>query len=285
MKLIETTCYNCGSGKYELYDSENGFNLVKCSVCGLLYVNPRPSSDDISLAMATGLHKGEKVINCTGRYNAEKIKKYIRVLNEFYPKDRCNLCEKKWLDIGCGFGELIEALRIYTGGTLNTIGSEPNMVKVSYARSNNLNVSFIDLSSHKDKYDVISLLNVYSHIPNPIQFILDLKKNLTPTGEIFLETGHTCHLSAKNHRRPYQLPDHLHFANLGIVVDIFKRLGFDIVHVNTYRYEFFPYTFNLWKFAKEVIKVILRKRKDMSGLFPRFPKQDMFLRCKLVMNS
>lgn len=284
MKLIETTCYNCGSGKYEYYDSENGFNLVKCSVCGLLYVNPRPSPEDISQAMATGLHRGDKVINCTSKYNVYKLKKYKRILNEFYPKDKCNLCGKKWLDIGCGFGELIEALRIYTSGKLDTLGSEPNITKALFARSNNLNVNYIDMNSHTDKYDVISLLNVYSHIPDPVQFISGLKKNLNPNGEIFLQTGHTCHLSVKQHRRPYQLPDHLHFANQGIVVGIFQRLGFELIHVNIYRHEFFPYTFNLWKFIKEVIKIILGKRKNFNGLIPRFPRQDMFLRCKLSPN-
>ena len=111
---------------------------------------------------------------------------------------------------------------------------------------------------------------------------LILKKNLAPNGEIFLQTGHTCHLPVKYHHRPYQMPDHLSFANREIVENIFKKLGFEIVHVNIYKNEFFPYTFNLTRFIKEFVKVLLRRRKSFAGLIPRYPYQDMFIRCRLI---
>jgi len=281
MNLKEIPCYNCGSKEYNFYDSENGYNLVKCSKCGLLYINPRPSLEDISKALATGVHTGEKAINFTGKYDETKINKYLRILNEFYPKNSFGLSGKKWLDIGCGYGELLEALRIYTEGKAITKGSDPNLAKAQFAQTKNLDVSFVDIDTHTEKYDVISLLNVYSHIPDPVVYLSNLKKNLNPKGEILLQTGHTCHLPVKHHRRPYQMPDHLHFANQEIVENIFKRLGFEVVHVNIYRNEFFPYTFNLWKFLKEVAKVFLRRRKSFHGLIPRYPYQDMFIRCRI----
>ena len=46
--MIEVDCYQCKSNKNELYDTENGHNLVKCLDCGLLYLNPRPGLEDIN---------------------------------------------------------------------------------------------------------------------------------------------------------------------------------------------------------------------------------------------
>jgi len=285
MKPVEVACYNCNSKKYNYYDSENGFNLVKCDSCGLLFVNPRPSLEDISAALATGVHSGETIMDFTGIYEKPKIAKYLRILNDFYPKENCDLSVAKWLDIGCGYGELLEALKIYTSNKIKAKGSDPNEAKARFAKTQNLDVSFIDLETHTEKYDIISLLNVFSHIPDPVRFFANLKKNLKPHGEIFLQTGHTCHLPVKHHHKPYQMPDHLSFANREIIENIFRKLGFEIVNVKIYRNEFFPYTFNLKKFIKETAKFILRRRKSIWGIIPRYPYQDMFVRCRLISSN
>ena len=282
MNQVEVNCYSCGAKEYNYYDSENGYNLVKCSKCGLLYVNPRPSLEDISKALATGVHSGENAINFTGKYEEQKIKKYLRILADFYPEEKAELNDKKWLDIGCGYGEFLEALRIYTNDRIDAKGSDPNEAKARFAQTKSLNVSYIDLDTHFEKYNYISLLNVFSHIPDPVKFFADLKKNLAPNGEVFLQTGHTCHLPAKHHHKPYQMPDHLSFANQEIVENIFKRLGFEIVNVKIYKNEFYPYTFNLLTFLKEVVKVLLRRRDNFKGLIARYPYQDMFMRCRLI---
>ena len=48
--MIEVDCYQCKSNKNELYDTENGHNLVKCLECGLLFLNPRPGLEEINEA-------------------------------------------------------------------------------------------------------------------------------------------------------------------------------------------------------------------------------------------
>jgi len=282
MKLIEVSCYNCNSDDYAYFDSENGYNLVKCKKCGLLYVNPRPTLESISQALPTGVHNGEKPINFTGRYDEKKINKYLRVLKEFYPDWTSELSGKKWLDIGCGYGELLETLKIYSNDTVKAKGSEPNVAKAQFDRTKNLDVSFLNMETLTDKFDVISLLNVYSHIPDPVKYLDGLKKNLNPNGEIFLQTGHSAHIPAKHYFKPYQMPDHLSFANREIVENIFRKLGFEIVHTNIYRNEFFPFKFNFYRFCKEVVKVILRRRKNFRGLIPKYPRQDMFIRSRLL---
>lgn len=274
MTLIKIRCYNCESDQFDSYDHENGFNLVRCSHCGLLYVNPRPALEEISAATQTGVHIGETVVNYSGTYNKTKIRKYLHVLSDFYPTNKFNLSGKKWLDIGCGYGELLEALKIFTKDGIVAKGSEPNEMKAHIAQNNCLDVMYIDLEKCNEKYDVISLLNVFSHLPNPVTFLNDLKKNLNPGGEILLETGDTCHLSVKYHHRPYYLPDHLSFANQKIVEQIFKRLGFKIIKVKKY-----TCNFHLKRLIKDILDLALFRRDCLRNLFLHNCRQDMFIRC------
>ena len=68
-----SSCYNCGSDKRIFYAEENGFSLVKCSECGLLYLKERPDDAEISQAHKQGKHTGLKQLDTTGMFDQEKI--------------------------------------------------------------------------------------------------------------------------------------------------------------------------------------------------------------------
>lgn len=281
MKTTHVTCYNCTSKKYEKYDTENGYQYVKCIDCGLVYLNPRPSEDEINAAHEIGLHRGENDFNITGVYSPMKVKRYIGIVNDFYKRQDFKLRNSKWLDIGCGFGEFLETLKILFGENLLLKGSEPNKYKGSSCIGRGLDVEFIDLANHPDKYDFISLLNVYSHLPNPVEFIHNLRRTLNDGGEIFLETGHSSHLPAKWHHKPYYAPDHLSFANQEIVENILTRNGFEILQTRIYRHEQFPRITEIKRIVRQLSNIVLSDGR-WGNLFPRQPNRDMFIRARLV---
>ncbi len=133
MKLINRVCYNCKSEEYDLFDKENGFNLVKCRNCGLLYVNPCPDNSEISKATVLGVHKGTKEQFVTGKYHRSRINEYLNVLKYFFTEESFQTGQLSWLDIGCGFGEFIEALEIYSNKQLHRCGIDPNEDKIKSA--------------------------------------------------------------------------------------------------------------------------------------------------------
>jgi ubiquinone/menaquinone biosynthesis C-methylase UbiE len=80
-----------------------------------------------------GAHRGERTLESTGRYTRIKVALYhIRVLPELYGTELSN---KKWtwLDVGCGHGELLVALREMYGNNVAAKGIEPNQYKVAAA--------------------------------------------------------------------------------------------------------------------------------------------------------
>lgn len=226
-------CYSCGSNTARDYASENGYTLVKCNHCGLLYVNPRPNVDEIEQAHTLGQHRGADMIQTTGYYDFSKVSSYIQTLKEIFGDGRI-LKGKRWLDIGCGYGEFLEALNKFSSNGVIAKGTEPNVRKAAAARKNGLDVDYFDLAAHKDKYDYISMLNVYSHLPDPPAIISEWKKLLLPGGQLILETGNTADLSREQHPQPFYLPDHLSFASEKIVTTILERIGFDVLSVRKY---------------------------------------------------
>jgi SAM-dependent methyltransferase len=276
-----SNCYNCRSEHSSFYADENGFTLIKCDDCGLLYLKERPDDSQISQAHKQGKHSGLQELNVTGVFAEEKIAVYVSILNDIFKGDLGTI--NTWLDVGCGHGEFITAVQEYSNGQITVRGTDPNIHKQESARNRGLDVGYIDLESHEEKYDFISLLNVYSHLPDPPAFLSLLKKHLNPKGQILLETGDTANFTAQDHYRPFFLPDHISFASENIVVDILKRLGFDILSVNNYPYPHLP-KLDLLSIAKEVVKVFLPGYESRIKYYPKrrlYLKTDMYIRARL----
>lgn len=274
-----SNCYNCGTEECTFYAEENGFSLVKCSACGLLYLQERPDDKEISQAHKQGMHTGLKELDVTGAFNGGKIATYLGVLEDMFKGELDN--KGAWLDVGCGHGEFIAAVQQYSQGKVDVRGTEPNIHKQKSAQERGLSVGYFDIESHGDKYDVISLLNVYSHLPDPSAFLESLKKLLIPGGELVVQTGDTADFTAEEHYRPFSLPDHLSFASERIVTDILKRLGFEILRISKYP----CLRFSPKAIVKEIVKVFLPQYQSRIRYYvkwKRYSQTDMFIRARII---
>jgi SAM-dependent methyltransferase len=273
-------CYACGSSENSYYFEENGFTLVKCCKCGLLYVNNPPTEFERREALSQGLHKGEEEIDVTGSFSPSKIDVYMSILGDLFGKE--DLRRADWLDIGCGHGEFLLALKQFIPEPLTLRGSEPNAKKRSSAEKRGLNVGFIDIETDNNKYSHISLLNVYSHIPEPIIFLATIRSKLKVGGELILQTGDCTDLSSDDIIKPLLLPDHLSFCTESILLEILSKLGFSVVVVKKYPY-IIPTPLNI---LKEFIKLLVPGKKSRLILWARkwrkWQSRDMYIRAKLI---
>ncbi len=272
-----TKCYNCNSEKHSFYAEENGYILVKCDLCSLLFVENRPDDTDISHMHEQGKHLGDEKLNVTGRFNKSKISEYLPILEDLFKGDKGG--KKTWLDVGCGHGEFMIAVQKYFSGKITVRGTEPNEYKQRSAQRRGLDVTYFDLANHEEKYDVISLLNVYSHLPDPPAFLKTLKRLLNPNGEIILQTGDTAELDAKDHLRPFYLPNHLSFASESIVVGILERTDFEVLKIK--KYSGLKYSF--MKIGKEVVKLFMSGYKSKLLYYLKikpYSHTTMFIRAK-----
>ena len=259
MKLV--SCYACGSAAHQPYAQENGYRLVKCSGCGLLYVNPRPADDAISSAMQTGQHRGEETLDRVGRFLPAKVTGYERVLADLLAERRV---DGRWLDIGCGHGEWLVALQRRFGAALEASGLEPCAPKADAARARGLSVLSSAETIAPGTLDAVSALNVYSHLPDPVVTLGQWCRWLRPGGLFVLQTGDSCDLPPQLHHRPFDLPDHLSFANQRIVRTILERVGMVVLARRHYRHGS-TCGWQLWRRPFRDMWLLARKRQDAAS--------------------
>ena len=237
-------CYQCGSTKSRPYAEENGFQLVKCAGCGLLFVSPRPSDQDISQSARTGMHGGDSVLERVGEFDERKVAAYISVLARLV--ERRALAKKSWLDIGCGHGEFLVALERYADLGATVSGLEPGEQKRAGARARGLTVHDETFTGAPGEFGGLSLLNVYSHLPDPVAALSSWRDWLEPGGYLLVQTGDTCHLPYRHHHKPFDLPDHLSFTNERLLRALLERVGFRVLRSAKLRHGHYK-SWHFWK--------------------------------------
>lgn len=171
--------------------TENGFVAVKCLACGLIYVNPRPSLSRIDDAVRTGAHSehagGLKVV---GRRVPGKVARYKKIISQLFADVLDRGSPISWLDVGAGFGEIVEAVSALASFGSHVEGLEPMKPKADVARARGLSIREAYLNAiPPNQFDIVSVINVLSHLPDFRGFLEDVKKILSPNGEILIETG------------------------------------------------------------------------------------------------
>lgn len=234
---VETVpCYYCGSTEGAVWGEENGYHALKCAECGLVYVTPRPRHEDIDEAARTGEHATERgSLSVTGRYRESRVRRHKRIVAAMFG-DFAGRGRLRWLDVGAGFGELVKAVTLVFPGAEVT-GVEPNEAKRLAARKHGVDLSEASLAELPGRsFDVVSLMNVWSHLPDPGEFLAEVRPLVAEGGCVLIQTGTGGELdSSEEYPDALLLPDHLSFAGEDHVVGILERTGFAVEAVERRR--------------------------------------------------
>jgi len=222
------SCPNCGKDDAHVWARENGFSAMKCKGCALIYVNPRPSAAAISEANRLGVHntdRGQLVV--TSQFRPWKVWKYSRMVKALFSEELSRSASVRWLDVGAGHGEFVLAVQKLLPPGSSVVGIEPMERKVKAAQTRGLNVTNTSLSELKSDFDVISLINVFSHIPDFKGFLKLIRDKMVPGGVILIETGNAADLSdRKEYPGRLDLPDHLVFSGIDQMKCLLNSSGF-----------------------------------------------------------
>jgi len=223
--LEDVVCGLCDLRQEEFLFKDNGFNLVRCRNCGLVYVNPRPK--DAPQAEDAG-HFKEYLKGMTGRTIEAK-----KILGEITKKAKAG----KILDIGCAAGYFLKAARA-EGWTVK--GVERSRMFCDYAKDEfGLDVFCGTLESADLKdglFDVITMLDVLSHLRSPKRTLSLANRALRQGGLLVIKTGNKGELGRKKLGETFGVswntPEHLcHFSKKALKI-LLEKTNFNIEKID-----------------------------------------------------
>jgi SAM-dependent methyltransferase len=220
-------CPLCDSTESRLCFRERGFRLLACEVCTLLFIDPYPTAaTEVHRKVSTYAYESLHIQE-PGKYHVASVQFYNQ---NFSPIDEELRTASSVLDVGCGTGHLLELLGKNRG--LSRAGIELNVARAEMARRiakcEIFELPVEDLAPGR-RFEAITLINVWSHIPSLATLLASLRRLLTPRGKIILKTSECAPDVKKSAMYDWGIPDHLHFLGLSTLAYICNRYGFKVL--------------------------------------------------------
>ncbi len=179
--LEHVSCDLCEHNEYRiryrlpdmwLWVNQFEFPVVECTNCGLVFVNPRPTQESMSLYYPQDYHEDR---------NSEEHQVRYKNQAKFLP----NLNNKKVLDIGCARGDFLGYLiKVYP--TMTPYGVDYFSDKVNYKEINFFNKLFFECSFDDNFFDVIVSFAVFEHLHEPSLYFEESSRVLKDNGELVI---------------------------------------------------------------------------------------------------
>lgn len=238
-KTEEVICNFCSADNYKVKYHVGGFQYVQCRNCGLVYVNPRLTKEEIEKLYTEDYFKGggfDKSIEYKKEFE-EKSKLIdlndwdISTIKWFLPK---NISNPKMLDIGCGLG-----LFLWKAAKQNfdVEGLELSEYASGFVKSNNIKVQRADIDTadlKENHYDAIVMKEVIEHLPDVKKSLYKIYSTLKSGGIFFLTTGNynSPERILKGSRWFYFMPEgHLQVFSSRTIKNYLLKAGFKEIYV------------------------------------------------------
>src|SRR3989338_11047408 len=167
-------------------------SIVKCKSCGLLYTNPRVNQGAMKKLGEMRFTPWTKDKSRFRLWLSALIRKHPKIRMVYhhftgeYLSEIITQSKGKVLDIGCGFGDLLEDL--LKKGCI-PYGVEVNPFAVKACREKGLQVSqgVLDEIGFPDNFfDTITLRHVIEHLDSPRETLVEALRVLKPQGQMFI---------------------------------------------------------------------------------------------------
>jgi len=204
---------------------DGGCELHVCNLCELFFTHPYPQSGPQHEMVHAGKYPEIEILDCERRYQGERLyyDRHFRFID-----GECDGA-RSLLDVGCGTGHLLERLRARPA--IRCTGIELNSQVAQFARRvsgcNVYEIPFEDFCGDQ-RFDVITMINVLSHIPSFDGMFRALRAALRPGGKVILRTSEMRESVSRWNQLHWGIPDDLHFLGLRTLNFLCAKYGFAV---------------------------------------------------------
>lgn len=262
-------CNNCNAKTFEVFLKDisywqypGTFRLVRCSVCSLIYLHPRPSISEIGQYYPHDSYWGQDIAQSflASDWKKERAKGYDFLYSGIgsYSKNGAIL------DIGAGTGMFLSQFK--EQGWV-TDGVELSKEAVEFARKVfgvKLKLGdFLSFSFKNNHYDVVSLNNVLEHLHQPKETLLAIHPLLKDTGVLVITVPNIESIGMQLFGKKSHLlqpPRHLYQFSEQTLTDMLNLTGYTVKNID-HRY----WVHNYYSIFESLRLRFSDKFKDSAG--------------------
>lgn len=242
-------CRACGSGRTRLRGRKLGtylrreFDFHDCDDCGFLFVEPFSGFAIYDDAYYRGAGPDPYVdyeaeySDWRGSDRRHEFADVLRIARGHLAGDPGK--SVRWLDFGCGAGALLKCLRetgALGGRTLEVTGHDVGSYADRLRERDGFRIlGLADLAALPDaSFDVISMIEVIEHLPEPAEPVKLAARLLRPGGLLLLTTGNLGSPAARRAGLAYRycVPEiHVSLFEPGCLSRLYARAGLEPLHV------------------------------------------------------
>jgi len=220
-------CPLCQGAESQKRFADKEYDVRQCRECDLFFIDPYPADAGAQHDRVREYRYDDlEVADADKHYRAEVV-----YYAEHFPtiQEECRGA-RAVLDVGCGTGRLLELL----GGdpALRRTGIELNAARAAAARRHagcEIHKVPVEEFTSPQKFDVITMINVLSHIPTFDGLFGAIRRLLQPQGKVILKVGELESNVRRGDLFDWGIPDHLHFPGMRTIDFAARRYGFKVV--------------------------------------------------------
>ncbi len=267
--MESVSCALCGkddlipvleSKDYRFKASSQVFCLVQCDNCGLVYVNPRPTREEIGKFYPDEGYYQENE-SLANKYNRLLRNSKVRKIEKFSKKGNI-------LDIGCGNGDFLSAMEARGWHSYGTDVSLNACQLASKKLQNIYNCELQECDFSDEIFDAITLNHVFEHFTKPKQEIEEIHRIIKPGGLLYLSLPNIKSRQfeiTKGFWHHLEMPRHVYHFSPTTIRSFLEKNGFKVLSIN---FPIFEFPFDLARSLQVKWQYSGRRLKDLFYIAP-----------------
>ncbi len=215
------------------YQTPGLFSADRCQECGLFFVNPMPSANDLAALYPDDYYSYQppRLMHGPKQWLKALVGLRKRTLVPSFP------APGTMLDIGCGAGQYL--LEMQARGW-KVFGAELSRAAAAAGRQAGLDIrggELMDAGFADGMFDFVRSNHSFEHIPNPEPVLRTIRRILKPDGRLFIGVPNIDGTMARLFGRYWWyvgLPVHTYSYNPRNLSMLLQRCGFEVERVRYY---------------------------------------------------
>lgn len=223
-------CRVCGGAGTGAYAEKDGYAYARCADCGFVFLEPMPAAETLAALYGGG---GGGAISETSYPKSRSRFRRARIRAWRHGR---YLAGRDALDIGCGGGFVVEAMR-RRGARASGLDIDPQAIAYAARSFPECRFTCEDLAVFAERglaFDFIHCSEVIEHVADIAGFMAALARIARPGARLYVTTPDIGHWRVPGDVTAWNMfspPTHLQFFTRRAIAILFERHGFRLRRV------------------------------------------------------